>query len=251
MKHQQLLKIFPGLAALVLITLLAFNVKTEQSLRVLVFSKTNGYRHASIEAGKKAFSKLADVKKFAVDFTEDSSQFTTANLKKYNAIVFLNTTGDVLNNTQQEEFEKYIKAGGGYLGIHAAADCEYEWPWYGKLVGAWFLDHPSSPSNVQNGRFYVVDKNNPATKGMPDSFERKDEFYSFKQINPSIHPLIKIDEKSYKGGKNGDNHPMSWYHDYDGGRSFYTNMGHTDETFTEPLVVNHIWAGLQYAMGGD
>ena len=151
---------------------------------------------------------------------------------------------------QQQEFERYIQAGGGFVGIHAAADCEYDWPWYGKLVGAWFLDHPN-PNNIQTGTYYVVDKNSFATKNMPDSFSRTDEFYSFKQIDPSIHVLIKIDEKSYQGGKNGDNHPMSWYHDFDGGRSFYTNMGHTDETFSEPLFLNHIWAGLLYAAGGE
>lgn len=221
-----------------------------QTARVLVFSKTEGFRHASIDAGKKALTQMANEKGFAVDFTEDASQFITANLKRYNAVLFLSTTGDVLNNEQQQEFERYIQAGGGYLGIHAAADCEYGWPWYGKLVGAWFLDHPM-PNNIQKGKFYVADKNNFATKEMPAEFERTDEFYSFKQIDPSIHVLVKIDEKSYQGGKNGDNHPMSWYHNFDGGRSFYTNMGHTDETFSEPLFLNHIWAGLQYVMGGN
>jgi cytochrome c len=124
---------------------------------------------------------------------------------------------------QQQEFERYIQAGGGYVGIHAAADCEYDWPWYGRLVGSWFLDHPN-PNNIQQGNYYVVEKNSFATKDMPDTFSRRDEFYSFKEIDPTIHVLIKIDEKSYQGGKNGDNHPMSWYHDFDGGRSFYTNM---------------------------
>ncbi len=223
---------------------------TDTPLRVLIFSKTEGFRHASIEAGKAAFQKMATEKGFAVDFTEDASQFNTNNLKRYNAIVFLSTTGDVLNDEQQQEFERYIQAGGGYLGIHAAADCEYDWPWYGKLVGAWFLDHPM-PNNIQKGKFYIVDKTSFATKDMPDTFERSDEFYSFKQINPDIHVLIKIDEKSYQGGKNGDDHPMSWYHDFDGGRSFYTNMGHTDETFSEPLFLNHVWEGLHYVMGGD
>lgn len=117
------------------------------------------------------------------------------NLKKYNAVVFLNTTGDVLNAEQQQVVERYIEACGGYLGIHAAADCEYEWPWYGKLVGAWFLDHPN-PNNIQKGKFYVTEKNSFATKCMPDEFERTDEFYSFKQIDPSMHVLVKIDEKS-------------------------------------------------------
>jgi cytochrome c len=218
--------------------------------RVLVFSKTDGFRHASIEAGKTAFQKMAADKGFQVDFTEDASQFTEAVLKKYHAVLFLNTTGDVLNNNQQTEFERYIQAGGGYVGIHAATDCEYDWPWYGRLAGAYFLDHPN-PNNVQKGKFYVVQKNHWATQGMPDEFERTDEFYSFKQIDPSIRVLVKIDEKSYQGGKNGDNHPMSWYHEFDGGRAFYTAMGHTDETFSEPLFLNHVWAGLHYAMGGD
>ncbi|NNV57937.1 ThuA domain-containing protein [Limnovirga soli] len=221
-----------------------------QTQRVLVFSKTEGFRHASIGAGKTALTKMAAEKGFAIDFTEDATMFVAANLKQYKAVLFLSTTGDVLNDEQQQEFERYIQAGGGFLGIHAAADCEYNWPWYGKLVGAWFLDHPM-PNNIQKGKFYLADKNSFATKGMPDEFERTDEFYSFKQIDPSIHALIKIDESSYQGGKNGDNHPMSWYHDFDGGRSFYTNMGHTDETFTEPLFLNHLWAGLHYAMGGD
>ncbi|SDG20511.1 ThuA domain-containing protein [Chitinophaga filiformis] len=218
-----------------------------QSLRVLVFTKTEGFRHSSIEAGKAAFRKMSAEKNFSVDFTEDASLFKTSNLKQYNAVIFLNTTGDVLNDAQQLEFERYIEAGGGFVGIHAATDCEYDWPWYGRLAGAWFLDHPM-PNNIQTGTFHVEDKNNFAIKGMPETFERTDEFYSFKQIDPGIHVLVSIDEKSYKGGKNGDNHPMSWYHDFDGGRSFYTNMGHTDETFKEPLFLQHLWAGLQYAM---
>jgi cytochrome c len=238
-----------GTAAL-LIFLFAFNPHTAQPLHILVFSKTDGFRHASIEAGKTAFTKMAAEKGFTVDFTEDASKFTTANLKKYNAVIFLSTTGDVLNDLQQQEFERYIQAGGGYLGIHAAADCEYDWPWYGKLVGAWFLDHPN-PNNIQTGTFYVTAKNSFATMNMPDSFSHKDEFYNFKQIDPTIHVLVKIDEKSYKGGKNGDDHPMSWWHDFDGGRSFYTNMGHTDETFSEPWFLNHVWAGLLYAAGGE
>ena len=230
--------------------MLSFSPEMENKFNVLVFSKTEGFRHTSIEAGKIALKKMADEKGFNVDFTEDANQFVTNNLKKYNAVVWLNTTGDVLDPDQQDEFERYIQAGGGYVGIHAATDCEYDWNWYGRLAGAYFLDHPN-PDNVQKGKFYVVQKDHWATKGMPDEFERTDEFYSFKQIEPSINVLIKIDEKSYHDGKNGDDHPMSWYHDFDGGRSFYTAMGHTDETFSEPLFVNHIWAGLQYTMGAD
>ncbi|HEY8917049.1 MAG TPA: ThuA domain-containing protein [Chitinophaga sp.] len=243
-------KTVPAFTLALSLLLFLANTLHAQTQRVLVFSKTEAFRHPSIDAGKAAFSKMAAEKGFAVDFTEDAAQFTTATLKKYNAVVFLSTTGDVLNDAQQLEFERYIQAGGGYLGIHAAADCEYEWPWYGKLVGAYFLNHPM-PDNVQKGKYYVVDKNSFATKGMPEQFERSDEFYSFKQIDTSIHVLVKIDETSYRGGKNGANHPMSWYHDFDGGRSFYTNMGHTNETYAEPLFLDHVWEGLHYVMGGD
>ena len=235
---------------LLLSFLFGFKKVDFEKSKVLVFSKTEGFRHASIDAGKAAIEKMAAEKGFGVEFTEDAARFTNASLKQYNAVVFLNTTGDVLNNEQQEEFERYIQAGGGYLGIHSATDCEYDWPWYGRLVGAYFLDHPN-PNNVQKGKFYVVQKDNFATKGMPDEFERTDEFYSFKQINPAINVLIKVDESSYQGGKNGKDHPMSWYHEFDGGRSFYTNWGHTDATFSEPLFLNHLWAGLHYVMGGD
>jgi cytochrome c len=222
----------------------------QTKFNVLVFSKTAGFRHQSIEAGKKALDKMAKEKGFGLSATEDAGQFTEANLKKFNAVIFLNTTGDILNNEQQSSFERYIQAGGGYVGIHAATDTEYEWPWYNHLAGAWFLDHPMTPSNVQKGKFFVTKKND-LTAGMPDQFERSDEFYSFKNISSKINVVLKIDEKSYIGGKNGDDHPISWYQEFDGGRSFYTAMGHTDETFAEPLFLNHLWAGIKYATGGD
>ena len=219
-------------------------------INILVFSKTAAFRHQSIEAGKKALTKMAIDKGFGVGFTEDAAQFNEGTLKKYSAVVFLNTTGDVLNPEQQAAFERYIQAGGGYVGIHAASDTEYDWPWYGQLAGAYFLDHPM-PNNVQKGRFIVTQKNHWATQGMPDEFERSDEFYSFKNISPKINVVLKIDEKSYTGGKNPDFHPISWYQEFDGGRSFYTAMGHTDETFSEPLFLNHLWAGIHYVTGGD
>lgn len=227
-----------------------FSSTMVEQRRVLVFSKTDGYRHASIESGKAAFQKMATEKGFLVDFTEDATWFTAATLKKYNAVVWLNTTGDVLNSDQQAEFERYIQAGGGYLGIHAATDCEYDWPWYGKLAGAYFLDHPN-PDNVQKGKFIVEMRKHWATQMMPDQFERSDEFYSFKNMNPKVNVLVKIDETTYRGGKNGANHPMSWYHEYDGGRAFYTAMGHTNETFSEQLFLEHVWAGLHWTMGAD
>jgi len=222
-----------------------------QKKHLLVFSKTDAFRHESIAAGKTALSKMAEEKEFEVTFTEDAEQFNEKELKKYNAVVFLNTTGDVLNDEQQASFERYIQAGGGYVGVHSATDTEYEWPWYGQLVGAYFQDHPLTPSNVQKGKFTVTEKDHWATKGMPDDFEREDEFYSFKNISPNINVVLTIDDTSYQGGSNPDYHPMSWYQEFNGGRSFYTAMGHTDQTYSDPLFLNHLWAGIHYVTGGD
>jgi cytochrome c len=228
---------------------LSCNTKKEPA-RILVFSKTAAFRHESIGAGIEAIKKLCATHNIVVDTTENAANFHEENLKRYSAVIFLNTTGDVLNPEQQNDFERFIQAGGGYVGIHAATDTEYDWPWYGKLAGAYFVNHPSDP-NVQQGVFYVVDKNHLATDSIPEKWERTDEFYSFKNISPDIKVLIKIDEKSYHGGTNGDDHPMAWYQAFDGGRSFYTNMGHTPQTFSEPLFLKHLWGGIQYVLGGD
>ncbi|MEZ4850728.1 MAG: ThuA domain-containing protein [Bacteroidia bacterium] len=220
-----------------------------EEIRVLVFSKTAGFRHNSIEAGIEAIQKLGTKYNFKVDTTENSARFNEKNLQNYLAVVFLNTTQDVLNQAQQNDFERFIQAGGGYVGVHAATDTEYDWPWYNKLAGAWFASHPSNP-NVRKGTFRVLDHNHISTDTLPEKWEREDEFYNFRDINPDIHVLIDIDETSYEGGTNGDNHPMAWYHEYDGGRAFYTAMGHTPETFSEPLFLKHLAGGIMYAIGG-
>lgn len=219
--------------------------------RVLVFTKTEAYRHESIEAGIAAFRTLAEDKRFEVTFTEDPDYFVEDSLSQYRAVVFLNTTGDVLNDAGQEAFERFIQAGGGYLGIHSAADTEYDWPWYGGLTGGYFLDHPDTPGNVQSGTFAVANPGHWATEGMPDTFDREDEFYNFRNLSSNIQVVLTLDETTYQGGKHGDDHPMSWYQRYDGGRSFYTAMGHTIESYSEPMFLSHVWAGLRYVMGGD
>jgi cytochrome c len=238
------------LAAVLVLLLCAAGVSPARQAppRVLVFSKTAAYRHESIPAGIAAIRKLGQESGFAVDATEDASAFDDANLKRYRAVIFLSTTGDVLDAAQQDAFERYVQAGGGYVGIHAAADTEYDWPWYGKLAGAWFQSHPQNP-NVRKGIFRVVDRDDPSTKGLPARWEREDEFYNFKSINPDIHVLVDIDETSYEGGTNGANHPMSWRHEFDGGRAWYTAMGHTDETYSDPLFLGHLAAGIRWAMG--
>ncbi len=215
--------------------------------RILVFSKTKGFRHKSIPAGQRLLMQLGQENGFAVDTTENAELFTEANLKKYGAVVWLSTTGDVLNDKQQAEFERYIQAGGGYVGVHAATDCEYGWAWYNKLAGGQFASHPGNP-NVQTGEAYVVNANHPSMFGFPEKWKVKDEFYDFKNFNKAVNVLVKIDEKSYRDGKMGDDHPMAWYHDYDGGKAFYTNFGHPDSTYTIPVFQKHLLGGLKSVM---
>jgi type 1 glutamine amidotransferase len=232
------------LAASLLICIF-FSFTVEKKLkRVLVYSKTRGFHHASIPAGVAAIQKLGAENNFAVDTTTDSTYFTKKTLKKYAAVVFLSTTGNVLNDEQQVAFQKYIKSGGGFVGIHAATDTEYDWPWYNQLVGAYFKSHPKPQEAVLN----VVDPTHISTQHLPAQWKRTDEWYNFKSIQNGLHVLITIDEKSYTGGQNGDTHPMAWYHDFDGGRAFYTEMGHMDEAYVEPLYLKHLLGGIQYAM---
>lgn len=237
-------KFFIKAICLILCICYCFAFKKNKN-KILVYAKTNGYHHESIAAGIVAIKKLGEENNFTVDATADSLDLNETNLKRYKAILFLNTTGTVLGKDQEKAFQDYIHHGGGFMGIHAAIDCEYQWPWYGKMVGAYFTSHPKQ----QVAKLTVVDKNNIATSMLPDVWERTDEWYNFKDLNPDVHVLIKIDEKSYEGGKNGNNHPMAWYHTFEGGKVFYTELGHTDDSYTEPLYLQHILGGLKYILG--
>ncbi|WP_157578922.1 ThuA domain-containing protein [Pontibacter roseus] len=213
--------------------------------RLLVFSKTAGFRHKSIPHGKAALLRLGQEHGVRVDTTENAAYFVADSLRQYQAVVFLNTTQDVLNPEQQAAFENYIRSGGGFAGIHAASDTEFDWPWYANLVGAQFDNHPK----VQHAAIDVVDKVHPATRMLPDRWERRDEWYNFKNLNLDVQVLATLDETTYEGGKNGNNHPIAWFHTYDGGRAFYTALGHTPESYSEPLFLQHLWGGITYAMG--
>lgn len=213
--------------------------------RVLVFSRTAGFRHDSIPDAVAAVHTLADQNGFLVDATEDPTVFTDSGLAAYGAVIFLLTTGDVLDASQQAAFERYIQAGNGFVGVHSAADTEYDWPWYGGLLGAHFASHP----DVQTAAVQREDSNHPSTVSLPDLWVRTDEWYNF-QTNPrdngDIHVLASLDEASYSGGTMGD-HPIAWYHSYDGGRAWYTAGGHTRESYAEPLFLAHLKGGIEYA----
>ncbi|MFR9722434.1 ThuA domain-containing protein [Streptomyces sp. MS19] len=215
---------------------------------VLVFSRTTGFRHSSIEAGVAAIEQLGDENGFAVTATEDPAAFTTANLARYQAVVWLSTTGDVLDSAQQDAFEAYIADGGGYVGVHAAADTEYDWPWYGGLVGAYFASHPAT----QEATVHVEDRANASTQHLPERWTRTDEWYDYR-TNPraDVKVLASLDESTYDGGAMGEDHPITWCHDYAGGRAWYTGLGHTEESYADPAFTAMLLGGIRIASGAS
>ncbi|MYZ11174.1 DUF1080 domain-containing protein [Streptomyces sp. SID2999] len=220
--------------------------KPTETGRLLVFSKTAGFRHDSIPDGIAAVRQLGATDGLTVDATEDATAFTTRNLRRYDAVVFLSTTGDVLNPAQQRAFESYIRQGGGYAGVHAAADTEYDWPFYGGLAGAWFDSHPA----IQPATVVVEDHAHPSTAALPARWERTDEWYNYRS-NPraNAHVLASLDESSYAGGTMDGDHPIAWCQTYQGGRAFYTGGGHTRESFADPAFRAHLLGGLRWATG--
>ena len=221
------------------------NTADKGQKQLLVFSKTAGFRHNSIAEGKKTLLKIGLDNNWKVDTTEDAAVFTSANLEKYSAIVFLNTTGNALNNEQQAAMEGFVTKGGGFVGVHSATDTEYEWPWYNELVGAYFQSHPKQ----QAARYNVVDKSFPATAFLPDTINVFEEMYNFKSFQQGkVNVVLTIDESSYTGGNMGSYHPMAWYHSNKGGRAFYTALGHREELYAESWFVRHLTEGVRWSI---
>jgi type 1 glutamine amidotransferase len=213
---------------------------------VLVFSKTAGFRHDSIPAGIAAIRQLGQQLGFSPDATEDAGVFADSTLAKYKAVIFLSTTGDVLDAGQQAAFERYIRGGGGFVGIHSATDTEYDWPFYGALVGAYFAGHP----DIQTATVQVENASHPSTSALPRSWVRRDEWYNFRE-NPRgrVDVLATLDERTYTGGTMSGDHPIIWSHTYQGGRAWYTAGGHTQESFSEPLFLDHLGKGILWSSG--
>jgi len=237
------------------ISLFASNVFAQQ-FKILLFSKTDGFHHESINEGVTAIKQLANRHTFSVDWQENASIFTDKGLEKYQAVIFLNTTGNILNEEQQAAFEKFIKAGKGFVGIHSASDTEYDWAWYTKMVGMMFKIHPQQ----QTAYLKVEDSNFPGMERFPKKLLWTDEWYEFgAKKADDLKILISVDEKSYnpyaKWGDNegkgmGTSHPVSWYHNYDGGRSFYTALGHIPAIYTDQTFLDHIYGGIYWAATG-
>lgn len=216
---------------------------------LLLFTRTAAFRHQSIPAGVEALKQLAQAHGFGLTATEDHAQFTDDILAGFSAVVFLSTSGDVLDDGEQAAFERYMAAGShGFVGVHAAADCEYDWPWYGALVGAYFAGH----SDVVPATVKLEAVTHPALGGLPAPWSRSDEWYGFR-MNPRgpVTVLLTVDETTFDPGPGsmGADHPIAWYQQLQNGRSFYTALGHTAESYSDPAFLGHLLGGIQWAAG--
>jgi len=220
--------------------------KPRPAARVLVFSKTAGFRHDSIPAGIASIRQLGRAHGFSVTATEHASVFRAKRLRRFDAVVFLNTTGDVLDPTQQAAFKSYIRHGGGFAGVHSATDTEYSWPFYERLVGVHFASHPA----IQQAAIEVTDPNHPSTRALPHRWTRTDEWYNFAaDPRGRVHVLAVLDESTYSGGTMGADPPIAWCHRLNAGRAWDTALGHTVESYSEPLFRKHLLGGILWVAG--
>lgn len=245
-----------AIGVLLLFSLPAF-AQSNNQFRAMLFTKTAGYHHESIQEGVAAIKALGQRHLFAVQWEESADKFTDEELAKYDVIIFLNTTRDILNEEQQQAMEKFIRSGKGFVGIHAAADTEYEWEWYTQLVGRMFRAHPPTQTarlHLENGQF-------PGLEMWPKTRLWTDEWYHYGKENvKGLNYLLSVEEKSYaprvaREGEPvfegmGDFHPITWYHEFDGGRAFYTGLGHVPETFSDPIFLELLFGGIYWAATG-
>ncbi|OTA52437.1 carboxylesterase-like protein [Hypoxylon sp. EC38] len=218
---------------------------TLNKFAVLVLSKTVGYRHQSIPAGIDSVSQLGtSTGAFTVDASEDAAQINVENLSHYAVVIFLQTSGDFLNKQQLAALQAYVRGGGGFVGIHCAAAGMTTEPWYGELIGAVFTDHPEP----QHGILTIENKDHVIVFGLPEKWEWFDEWYNFN-TNPraKVNVLLSINEETYTGGKMGEDHPLAWCQEFDGGRSFYTSLGHFDEAYKDRKFMDHLLKGILWA----
>lgn len=211
---------------------------------ILVISKTAGFRHDSIPVGRAAIVEAGIARGWTVTCSEDAAEIAPDRLKAFDAVVFLSTTGTILDQGQEKALQGFIHSGGGFVGVHSAADCEYNWPWYQKLVGAWFLQHPAQQDAVVK----IEDTTHPSTKDLPNPWKRHDEWYDYRvNPRPNVHVLASLDQTSYTGSKMGDDHPIMWCQEFEGGRSWYTGMGHTQESYHDPVYMKMLMEGIEWA----
>jgi uncharacterized protein len=227
----------------VLLTNISVPLTSGETLSVLVYSRTTGFRHDSIPAGIQAIQGLGAAYGFSVVASEDPTIFSDTALAQFDAVVFLQTTGNPLEGAQRSAFERFIESGKGFVGIHAASDVDGTWPWYVQLLGAQFAGHPA----IQTAAINVVDPTHPSTTNLDNPWQRTDEWYNFQNLSPNIHVLLNLNESTYNGGTMGANHPTSWFQQFAAGRSWYTGGGHTVESYQEADFLQHLAGGILWA----
>jgi uncharacterized protein len=238
--------------------LICFVLSTEaqKQFKALLVTKTAGWQHESSRTGVDAIKKLAERNNFDLVVQEDNNAINDKNLESFQVLIFLCTTGDIFDSAQQKAMEKFIKSGKGFVGIHSASDTEYDWEWYNKLVGRMFVIHPV----IQTARLNVVNDSFPGMKTFTSGQLWTDEWYEFgpEKIN-NLKYLLAVDEKSFnpkvqwgpkKGEGTGSFHPLSWYHSFDGGRAFYTALGHLPAIYLDKQFLDHLYGGIFYAATG-
>lgn len=213
---------------------------------LLVYTETRGFRHGSIPKAIAAIRRLGRERGFAVVATEDPERMRPDFLEDFDALAFVNTSGNILDEAGRTAVRAFVEAGGGFAGIHAACDTAYDWPWYETLVGAWFLSHPLQ----QNAMVRIEDATHPSMRGLPARWKRWDEWYDYR-ANPrgKVRVLATLDEATYRGGKMGADHPIAWCHGNAGGRSWYTGLGHTGRCYSDPLFLAHLRGGMEWVLG--
>ncbi|WP_144211507.1 ThuA domain-containing protein [Shewanella donghaensis] len=235
-----------------------FTIEAAQAkqFRALLFTKTAGWHHQSILEGVTAVKQLAQKHHFDYEWHEDAKQINSKNLARFDVIMFLNTTGDILNPEQQQAMQAFIQSGKGFVGVHSASDTEHQWPWYTKLVGRKFVIHPP----IQTAKINVIDDQFPGVALMPETFLWTDEYYHFSEpYSDNLKYILSVDETSYQASAQwgelkvegmGKFHPLAWYQEVDGGRSFYTALGHIPATYDDPLFLQHLYGGIYWAATG-
>lgn len=241
------------------LALLFAGVLSAQQMKVLVYTRNHvtngkGYVHDNIATSVEAIRDLGAANGFAVDASDDPAVFTPANLKQYRAIVFSNSNHEAFqNDSQRQAFRQFVQAGGGVAGIHIATGTERNWPYFWSLMGGKFLRHPK----LQKFTVTVKDATHPATRGLPSTFEWEDECYLFTNMNPDVKVLLTADparvadpKRSEEPGELRDGvYALSWYNTFDGGRQYYTALGHKKEHYSDPLLRKQIAGGILWVIG--
>lgn len=244
---------------IIIVTVLPLMSGTIAPKQILIYTHNGegynekGYVHENIAASVEALKKLCSDNRYAVQATDDPSIFTPEKLRKINCIIFSNSNNQAFETeAQKQAFIAYTHNGGGFVGIHSASGSERQWPWFWAMVGGKFVRHPE----LQKFTIKVVDKNHPATDFLGDSWAWEDECYYTDQLNPDIHVLLAadlttiVDDKKvqYPGTTFGNFFPLSWCHEFEGGRQFYTALGHKAEYYKDEKFLKHLLGGIKWSM---